>query len=44
MRTGSINGVLRANVAEMSVVFDTFTVMLYMYVSLTLLHTVKTCM
>jgi len=31
MRTGSINGVLIANVAEMSILFDTFTVMLFLY-------------
>jgi len=44
MRTGSVDGVLRANVAEMSILFDTFTVMLFLYVSLTLMHRVKTCM
>jgi len=40
----ALNGVLRANVAEMSILLDTFTVMLFLYVSLTLLHKVKTCM
>jgi len=43
-QTGSINRVLRAHVAEMSILFDTFTLMLFLYVSLTLVHRVKTCM
>jgi len=38
MRTGSVDGVLRA------VLFDTFSVMLFLYVSSTLVHRVKTCM
>jgi len=37
LRTGS-NGVLRANVAEMWILFDTFTLMLFLYVSLTLVQ------